>query len=66
MLGSSYFIAREARRLAERHGVKALAVAHAHIAEYEAQENALAADAWRRIARALGEQRSTARGAVVS
>ena len=66
MLGSSYFVAREARRLAERHGAKALAIAHAHIANYEAQENALAADAWRRIARALGELRPATRDAVVS
>ena len=66
MLGSSYFVAREARRLAERHGAKALAVAYAHIADYEAQENALAADTWRRIARALGDQRPTAHGTAVS
>lgn len=56
MLGSTFYIRREAQRLVARYRSDALSMAETRAAELEAEGNALAADAWQRIAAAVKDR----------
>ncbi len=56
MLGSTFYVRREAQRLVARYSESALAKAKARAAELEAEGNTLAADAWQRIAAAVKDR----------